>query len=53
MAPDGVIRDFTEMNEYVLDGDSLTWDQKISQFCVTCNLIYKDDTVEGKKELPP
>jgi hypothetical protein len=51
---DGAIRDFTEMNEYVLDGDSAdSLDQKTKSILVSPALIYKDDTVEGKKELLP
>jgi hypothetical protein len=51
---DGAIRDFTEMNEYVLDGDSAdSLDQKTKSILVSPALIYKDDTAEGKKELLP
>jgi hypothetical protein len=51
---DGAIRDFTEMNEYVLDGESAdSLDQKTKSILVSPALIYKDDTVEGKKELLP
>jgi hypothetical protein len=51
---DGAIRDFTEMNEYVLDGDSAdALDQKTKSILVSPALIYKDDTAEGRKELLP
>jgi hypothetical protein len=51
---DGAIRDFTEMNEYVLDGDSAdSLDQKTKSILVSPALIYKDDTAEGKNELLP
>lgn len=51
---DGAIRDFTEMNEYVLDGDSAdSLDQKTKSILVSPALIYKDDTAEGKKQLLP
>jgi hypothetical protein len=51
---DGAIRDFTEMNEYVLDGDSAdSLDQKTKSILVSPALIYKDNTAEGKKDVLP
>jgi hypothetical protein len=51
---DVAITDFTEMNEYVLDGESAdSLDQKTKSILVSPALIYKDDSVQGKRHLLP